>query len=642
MIEALIQLGLPLLLLAAAFFSGRRVERRHYASIRARERELATLPAVTFRRSRASGQSTHGPRVGQRGGVGRLLQALPGRAAYARGRAGPSYESLLDRARREAILRCKEQARERGFQAIVNLRLETTRISRASRNRNATPASRCSRSAPAWSCAEISIASAAQRAEGERSPLGGVRSEPPRRRHQHERGPPLREFALLVAGLVGVLLALLALAALAIDRLVPLVPSALEVRWFGGWLADEAGTDPRDAAVQALLDRLVSHWSDAPYPFYVHVIDEPDPNAIALPGGAILVTGGLLERVKSENEPALVLGHELGHFRARDHLRGLRPGLAAQLVLGAIGTSGELVSGISTITGELAQRSFVRRQERDADAFGLGLVHAEYGHVAGAADFFARLSDRSTASALRTRASRVTSTPTRCTRTASPRWRPRRPRRAGRAKAARRPGQRLRSRSERAQSLLHVALARALPRAVGREPEHARLRIEIDREDRVDARLERGVLDRHQRLDAAVEVARHQVGGADSTAARGAAPEAEDARVLEVAAQDRAHADPLGQPRHAGPQAADAAHDQVDLGARLRRLVERVDQRRDRRGCSPCAIRPSGSRLARDPLDQPAAQAVGRHEQLPVAARAAAAGQVVEQLRDVARRASRS
>jgi hypothetical protein len=49
-----------------------------------------------------------------------------------------SYETLLDRARREAILRCKEQARARGFQAVVNLRLETTRISRASNNSRAT------------------------------------------------------------------------------------------------------------------------------------------------------------------------------------------------------------------------------------------------------------------------------------------------------------------------------------------------------------------------------------------------------------------------------------------------------------------------------------------------------------------------
>jgi Zn-dependent protease with chaperone function len=202
---------------------------------------------------------------------------------------------------------------------------------------------------------------------------------------------PLREFALLVAGLVGAVLALFAIAALAVDRLVPLVPPALEARWFGGLADAVAEADPRSAPVQALLDRLVSHWSGAPYPFRAGVLDERDPNALALPGGAILVTTGLLDQVGSENELALVLGHELGHFRARDHLRGLGRGLAAQLVLGALGGSGELVSGLSGFAGALAQRGFDRRQERQADAFGLSLVEAEYGHVAGARDFFTRL-----------------------------------------------------------------------------------------------------------------------------------------------------------------------------------------------------------------------------------------------------------
>jgi Zn-dependent protease with chaperone function len=202
---------------------------------------------------------------------------------------------------------------------------------------------------------------------------------------------PLREFALLVAGLVGAALALIAIAALAIDRLVPLVPPALEARWFSGLVEAVAEDDPRSAQAQALLDRLVSHWSDAPYPFRIGVLDEPDPNALALPGGTILVTSALLEQVGSENELALVLGHELGHYRDRDHLRGLGRALAAQLVLGALGSSGELVSGLSSLAGALAQRGFDRRQESQADAFGLALVHAEYGHVAGARDLFARL-----------------------------------------------------------------------------------------------------------------------------------------------------------------------------------------------------------------------------------------------------------
>ena len=46
---------------------------------------------------------------------------------------------------------------------------------------------------------------------------------------------------------------------------------------------------------------------------------------------------GLLENVESENELAFVLGHELGHFRNRDHLRGLGRGIAFSLVLVAGG-----------------------------------------------------------------------------------------------------------------------------------------------------------------------------------------------------------------------------------------------------------------------------------------------------------------
>jgi uncharacterized protein YbjQ (UPF0145 family) len=137
--EALIQIGLPLILLAAAYFSGRRVERRHYASIRARERELAMLPAVTFRQIPSAWAVDA---VGVVSGsvvvsVDYFKRFLAGLRTLVGGRV-QSYETLLDRARREAILRCKEQARARGFQAVVNLRLETTRISRASNNSRAT------------------------------------------------------------------------------------------------------------------------------------------------------------------------------------------------------------------------------------------------------------------------------------------------------------------------------------------------------------------------------------------------------------------------------------------------------------------------------------------------------------------------
>jgi len=115
------------------------------------------------------------------------------------------------------------------------------------------------------------------------------------------------------------------------------------------------------------------------------------PNAFALPGGQVLVTSALLEQTGSENELAFVLAHELGHVAGRHPLRALGRGLLLSLALGAIGsTEGASVAASAAALGE---RSFSREQERAADRFGLALVAAEYGHVAGATDFLRRLPD---------------------------------------------------------------------------------------------------------------------------------------------------------------------------------------------------------------------------------------------------------
>ena len=135
----LFDLVFPIALLAVAFFTGRHIERRHFASIRRREVELRELPAVTFRQIPSAWAVENlgvvsGSVVISIDHFKRFLAAL---RTIVGGRVA-GYESLLERARREAILRCKEQARERGYQAIVNLRLETLRIARASRDGRAT------------------------------------------------------------------------------------------------------------------------------------------------------------------------------------------------------------------------------------------------------------------------------------------------------------------------------------------------------------------------------------------------------------------------------------------------------------------------------------------------------------------------
>ena len=209
---------------------------------------------------------------------------------------------------------------------------------------------------------------------------------------------PLKEAGLLVGGLVGGVVALALLSAVLVDRIVPLLPTSLEARVFGGsWLPlgdddEEEEVDPSEAALQALVDRLAGHWPGNPYQLRVSIWSAETPNAFALPGGWIGVTRGLLDSVESENELAFVLGHEIGHFHNRDHLRGLGRGVALGIVLAAVGSTGAGVAGdLASLAGALAQRGFDREQESDADRFGVDLVVAEYGHAGGAAEFFARM-----------------------------------------------------------------------------------------------------------------------------------------------------------------------------------------------------------------------------------------------------------
>lgn len=118
-----------LFLLCLGYGAGSYAEKRHYQSIRQREGLLLQLPVVTADGRFAEGrvkevQLVTGSVVISVDYFKRLLAIL--RNIF----GGPvkSYESLLDRARREAILRMKEQAQSKGAGMVVNLRLETMTI----------------------------------------------------------------------------------------------------------------------------------------------------------------------------------------------------------------------------------------------------------------------------------------------------------------------------------------------------------------------------------------------------------------------------------------------------------------------------------------------------------------------------------
>ena len=132
-----LDLFIVLALMVLGYTAGSIAEKRHYKSIHRREKELVKLAVVTaegrFREGAVKDSFlVNGSTVVSNDYFKRLLAILRNIVG---GRV-KAYESLIDRSRREAILRMKEKARAEGAHMIVNLRLETSTIGRSANKKN--------------------------------------------------------------------------------------------------------------------------------------------------------------------------------------------------------------------------------------------------------------------------------------------------------------------------------------------------------------------------------------------------------------------------------------------------------------------------------------------------------------------------
>ncbi|MCL4104461.1 UNVERIFIED_CONTAM: hypothetical protein GTU68_047423 [Idotea baltica] len=128
--ESIIQLGIFVVLLFTGFWFGRRAEKKHYISIFEREDGLRDIVILTSRRPPAENDWADASLVS--GSVVISVDYFKTVVAGLRNLVGgnmTAYESLLDRARREAILRMQQQARVTGAKIIINTKFETSRVS---------------------------------------------------------------------------------------------------------------------------------------------------------------------------------------------------------------------------------------------------------------------------------------------------------------------------------------------------------------------------------------------------------------------------------------------------------------------------------------------------------------------------------
>lgn len=146
---------------------------------------------------------------------------------------------------------------------------------------------------------------------------------------------------------------------------------------------------------QAALDRLghrLQSAADTPFDIRVQAVQAPIANAFALPGGAVMVTGDLIEMAQTPDELSAVIAHEAAHVERRHVMQAVWRSLGFGMLLEAVvgGGSGAGQQAV-LLAGSAANLRYSRRAEAEADVRGMELLRTLGLSSRGLAPFFRRL-----------------------------------------------------------------------------------------------------------------------------------------------------------------------------------------------------------------------------------------------------------
>jgi Zn-dependent protease with chaperone function len=129
--------------------------------------------------------------------------------------------------------------------------------------------------------------------------------------------------------------------------------------------------------LQDTVDFLKQSLPGNPYDLKVYILPVEQVNALALPGGPIVIFEGLIDKAESPEELAGVLAHEIQHILLRHSTRGILRNLAkSMLVTLFLGDVNSVMEGIVQLAGQLETLGLSREMEAEADQKGMELILA--------------------------------------------------------------------------------------------------------------------------------------------------------------------------------------------------------------------------------------------------------------------------
>lgn len=153
------------------------------------------------------------------------------------------------------------------------------------------------------------------------------------------------------------------------------------------------GRTIREGQAHAALTEIGAKLTvGARHPYHWYLIDDPQVNAFALPGGYIVINIGLIDAARSADELAAVLAHEVQHVEQRHSLQGLLHQLGWATLLTVV--VGDASAVTSVVLLQLGTTTFSRDLESQADLAGIRALARAGIPPAAMADFFKTLRER--------------------------------------------------------------------------------------------------------------------------------------------------------------------------------------------------------------------------------------------------------
>src|ERR671924_915672 len=134
--------------------------------------------------------------------------------------------------------------------------------------------------------------------------------------------------------------------------------------------------------IDRIGQRILSTMGPQPFDYRFFVIEDSQLNAFAVPGGSIYMYTGLIEKAKSTDEIAGVVGHEITHIKGHHMARSSGPdaisvlSLLSMVLLARSGSGAQAAGAVGQAVAATRQIAYSRQLEMEADTLGVRYMAA--------------------------------------------------------------------------------------------------------------------------------------------------------------------------------------------------------------------------------------------------------------------------